>query len=104
MIIKEALAELAELAVTASPVVKLMHTGIAFNVIVLAFKKDMILKEHKSIVPTKLIVFDGKIKFASTDLQKIIDKYDELEIPLEKIYSLEALEDALCLLIQGYRN
>jgi hypothetical protein len=101
MIIKEALAEL---AATTSPVAKLMHTGIAFNVIVLAFKKDMILNEHITIVPTKLIVIDGKIKFTSTDMQKTIDKYEELEIPLEEIYSLEALKDSLCLLIQGYRN
>jgi quercetin dioxygenase-like cupin family protein len=101
MIIKEAIAEL---ELKGNPVAKLMHTGVAFKVIVLAFKKDMILKEHKTSIPIKLIVIDGKIKFMGTNTQKIIDKYEELEIPIEEIHSIEAFEDSLCLLIQGYRN
>jgi quercetin dioxygenase-like cupin family protein len=101
MIIKEAIAEL---ELKGNPVAKLMHTGVAFKVIVLAFKKDMILKEHKTSVPTKLTVLTGNVKYSSENLIRTIDTYEELEIPIEEIHSIEALGDSLCLLIQGYRN
>lgn len=101
MIIKQAIAEL---ELKKNPVAKLMHTGVAFKVIVLAFKKGMILKEHKTSVPTKLTVLNGNIKYSSEKLIKTIDTYEELEIPLEENHSIEAIEDSLCLLIQGYRN
>lgn len=101
MTIKEAIAEL---ELKRDPVAKLMHKGIAFKVIVLAFKKGMILKEHKTSVPTKLTVMNGKVNYIGASWNKIIDKYDELDIPLEEIHAVEALEDSLCLLIQGYRN
>ncbi len=101
MIIKEAIAELES---KGNPVAKLMHTGVAFKVIILAFKKGMSLKEHKTSVPTKLTVINGNVKYSSDNLIRTIDTYEELEIPLEEIHSIEALEDSLCILIQGYRN
>ncbi len=101
MIIKEAIAEL---ELKDNPVAKLMHTGVAFKVIVLAFKKGMVLREHKTSVPTKLTVLNGSVKYSSDNLIRTIDTYEELEIPLEEIHAIEAIEDSLCLLIQGYRN
>jgi quercetin dioxygenase-like cupin family protein len=101
MIIKEALAEL---ELKDNPLAKLMHTGVAFKVIVLAFKKGMVLKEHKTSVPTKLTVLTGNVKYSSENLIRTIDTYEELEIPLEEMHTIEAIEDSLCLLIQGYRN
>ena len=101
MIIKEAIAEL---EFKDSPVAKLLHTGVAFKVIILAFKKGMILKEHKTSVPTKLTVISGQIKYTDRNTNVILDKYEEFIVPLEELHSLEAFEDSLCLLIQGYRN
>lgn len=101
MIIKKAIAEL---QIKNKPVAKLMHTGVAFKVIVLAFKKGMILHENKTSVPTKLTVINGNVKYNSENLIRNIDTYEEIEIPLEEIHSIEALEDSLCILIQGYRN
>ncbi|SFA92520.1 hypothetical protein SAMN05660845_1010 [Flavobacterium swingsii] len=101
MAIKEAIAEL---ELKGDPVAKLMHKGIAFKVIVLAFKKGMTLKEHKTSVPTKLTVMNGKVNYIGASWNKIIDKYEEFDIPLEEIHAVEALEDSLCILIQGYRN
>ena len=100
MIIKNAIAEL---EFKNSPVVKLMHTGIASKVIVLAFKKGMILKGNKTIVPSKLTVLTGNVKYISESLIRTIDMYEELETPIEDTYTIEALEDSLCILIQGYR-
>ncbi|MFM9987150.1 MAG: hypothetical protein ACKVOV_00790 [Flavobacterium sp.] len=101
MIIKKAIAEL---QIKNKPVAKLMHTGVAFKVIVLAFKKGMILHENKTSVPTKLTVINGNVRYTSETFSKIIDTYEELDIPVEETHSIEALEDSLCILIQGYRN
>jgi hypothetical protein len=101
MIIKVAIAEL---MLKGNPVVKMLHKGIAFKVIVLVFKKGMILKEHKTSLPTKLTVMNGKVNYIGPSWNKIMDVYDELDIPLDEIHAVEALEDSLCLLIQGYRN
>jgi quercetin dioxygenase-like cupin family protein len=101
MIIKEAIAEL---EFKDSPVAKLLHTGVAFKVVVLAFKKGMILKEHKTSVPTKLTVIGGKIIYTNNSTNVVLDKYEEFIVPINEFHSLEASEDSLCLLIQGYRN
>ncbi|WP_310556934.1 hypothetical protein [Flavobacterium sp.] len=101
MIIKQAIAELEQ---KETPVAKLMHRGVVFKVIVLAFKKGMFLKEHKTSVPTKLTVLTGNVKYSSENLIRTIDIYEELEIPLEEMHTIDAIEDSLCLLIQGYRN
>jgi hypothetical protein len=101
MIIKQAIAEL---ELKNNPVAKLMHTGVAFKVIVLAFKKGMMLHENKTSVPTKLTVINGNVKYTSGNFSKIIDTYEELNISTQETHSIEAFEDSLCILIQGYRN
>ncbi len=101
MIIKQAIAEL---ELKNSPVAKLMHTGVAFKVIVLAFKRGMVLRNQKNSVPTKLIILNGNVKYSSGNLIRIIDMYEEIEIPFEETHTIEAIQDSLCLLIQGYRN
>ena len=101
MIIKVAIAEL---MLKGNPVAKILHKGTAFKVIVLVFKKGMVLKEHKTSVPTKLTVMNGKVNYIGPSWNKIMDEYDDFDIPLEEIHAVEALEDSLCLLIQGYRN
>ena len=101
MIIKQAIDELES---KNSPVAKLMHKGVAFKVVILAFKKGMVLRDQKNSVPTKLTVLNGNIKYSSENLIRTIDTYEEIDIPLEEIYTIEAFENSLCLLIQGYRN
>ena len=101
MTIKSAITEL---DLKETPVAKLLHTGIAFKVIILTFKKHMVLNENKTSVPTKLIVINGKVNYISDTSNIIIDTYEEHEIPAEETNAIEALEDALCILIQSYRN
>ena len=98
MIIKDVLAEL---QIKDHPVAKALYKKVGFKVLVLAFKKDMLLKEHKANVPTKLVVLNGEVMYKSATSQQHLNCYDEFEIPVNELHEVLAKEDALCMLIQG---
>ncbi|NHA02652.1 hypothetical protein G7092_02530 [Mucilaginibacter sp. HC2] len=85
---------------SAAPVVKVLTKGAAGKVLVLGFKKGMVLKEHQTGVNTRLVVIDGKINYFSTKGTLTMNKFDELDIPVNEPHSVEALEDSICFLIQ----
>ena len=98
MIIKEALAEL---EFKQNPVAKILHTSDTVKIIVLAFKKGMVLKEHKTAISAKLLVIDGKVKYLSSVTETILNLHDEFLIPINELHAVEAIEDSVCLLIKG---
>ena len=98
MIIKEILSEL---ETKDHPVAKALFKKEGFKVLVLAFKDGMVLKEHKANVPTKLIVLEGSVNYKSETTEIKIGKYDEFEIPINELHAVNALTDAICMLIQG---
>ena len=98
MIIKEILAEL---QIKDHPVAKALFKKEGFKVLVLAFKDGMVLKEHKANVPTKLIVLEGSVNYKSETTEIELGKYDEFEIPVNESHAVNALENSLCMLVQG---
>ena len=98
MIIKEILSEL---EMKDHPVAKALFKNEGFKVLVLAFKKGMVLKEHKAHVPTKLVILEGKVIYKSEAVEIELEKYDEFEIPVNDLHAVNATEDAVCMLIQG---
>ncbi len=98
MIIKDVLNEL---EIKEHPVAKALYKKEGFKVLVLAFKKDMILKEHKANVPTKLVVIMGEVMYKSETTRQCLNCYDEFEIPVNETHAVVAREDSLCMLIQG---
>ena len=98
MIIKEILAEL---ETKEHPIAKALFKREGFKVLALGFKKEMILKEHKANVPTKLVVLQGAVIYKSDVTMLTLNQYDEFEIPVNELHAVTALEDALCMLIQG---
>ena len=98
MVIKEILAQLE----TAShPVAKTIHKGNNFKVLAIGFKREMKLKDHQAHVPSKLTVISGSVTYKQQEKETELHKFDEIEIPLNTIHSVEAKEDSLCLLTQG---
>ena len=98
MIIKEILSLL---ETATQPVAKVIKKGESFKVLAIAFKKGMILKEHKTPIPADLTVLYGKIIYKERLNEKFLTEYENTEIAVNEIHSVEALEDSLCLLIQG---
>ncbi len=98
MIIKDLLAQLETVA---HPLAKAIHKGEHFKVLAIAFKKGMILKEHRTQLAAKLTVLSGAVVYKEGMVEKTLLQYHETDIPVNVVHSVEALEDSLCLLTQG---
>jgi quercetin dioxygenase-like cupin family protein len=83
------------------PVANALHKGDHFKVLVIAFKKGMILNDHKAHMPSKLTVIEGSVIYNEGGQFVELKKFDETDIPVEITHSVEAKEDSLCLLTQG---
>lgn len=84
-----------------NPIAKSLHKGSGFNVLAIGFKKDMILKEHKANLPSKLTVLEGYVVYQEDDRVVSLNQYDEVMIEVDVPHSVKAFEDSLCLLTQG---
>src|SRR5687768_13366475 len=91
----------AELKHSHKPVAKSLHHGTGFKVLLIGFMKGMTLKEHKAHMQSKLTVLEGSVRYKEESRTVELMKYDEMEIPVEVIHSVEANEDSLCILTQG---
>jgi quercetin dioxygenase-like cupin family protein len=98
MVIKEILTRL---ETSDHPVAKPLHKGENFKVLVIGFKSGMKLKDHPAHIPSRLTVISGKVIYKQLGKETELQKFDEIEIPVNTIHSVEAKEDSLCLLIQG---
>lgn len=83
------------------PVARSLHSGHHFRVLVMAFKKGMILEEHVAHHPAKLTVIYGSVVYQSEGKETVLQQYDEIEISVGVPHLVEATEDSLCLLTQG---
>jgi hypothetical protein len=92
---------LEQLEIPAHPVEKALHKGDQSKVLIIGFKKGMILKEHKTHLPAHLTALTGKVIYHEGESQKVLSQYDETDIPIEMLHSVESLEDGLCILCQG---
>jgi quercetin dioxygenase-like cupin family protein len=98
MVIKDAMAEV---ELKSHPVARILHKGDMFKVMIIAFKKDMILKEHKTHLPATITVIKGRVNYRKEDSVTTINEYDDFQIPIHETHSIESLEDSICLLTQG---
>lgn len=90
-----------KLETASNPVAKPLHTGVGFKCLLIGFKKGMILKEHKTSIPSKLTVLEGAVIFKEADRTVKLNLYDEMLIPLDVLHHVEATQDSICILTQG---
>ena len=83
------------------PVAQSLHHGIGFKVLIMGFKKGMILTKHKAHIQSKLTVLEGSVIYKEENRVMELGQYEEIEIPIELTHSVEALTDSLCILTQG---
>ncbi len=98
MTIKEILKQL---ETAGHPVAKPIHKGNNFKVLGIGFKSGMKLKDHQASLPSKLTVISGKVIYRQQETATELQKFDEIEIPVNITHSVEAMEDSICLLTQG---
>jgi quercetin dioxygenase-like cupin family protein len=90
-----------DLVSATNPVAKVLHKGKDNRVLVIGFKKGMILKEHQTHLPSKLTVLTGGVIYKQGERNEVLRLHDEVEIPVNITHSVEAIEESLCLLTQG---
>ena len=91
----------AQLISATHPVARALHKSGHFKVLVIGFNEGMVLKEHKANLPTKLTVLEGKVVYREADKSIALYQYEEVQIPVNIIHEVEAMESSLCLLTQG---
>ena len=90
-----------EVETSAHPVARALHKGEHFKILVIAFKKGMKLKDHQTHLNAKLTVLEGHIAYIQGESKIKLIKFEDIDIPVNVIHSVEALQDSLCLLSQG---
>jgi quercetin dioxygenase-like cupin family protein len=83
------------------PISKLIKGGDTFKSMAIGLTKGVTWKDHKAVLPTKLLVIEGKVMYRQEGTEVVLKKYDDMDIPVNLIHSLEALRDSICVLIQG---
>ncbi len=86
---------------TEHPLAKMLFDQPISKVLGIVFTKGMILKEHKTPYASKLIVLSGKVQYTEKERVVILHPFQEAEILASKVHQVEAIDDAVCLLIQG---
>lgn len=92
---------LSRLETVTHPVAQVMQKGDGYRIIAIGFRKQMILNSHKASMPSVLTVLNGKVNYRINNESTVLSQYDQVEIPVDLIHSVEAVEDSLCLLTQG---
>lgn len=82
------------------PIARVIEKVDHLNILGLAISKDIMLKEHKTDLVSRLIVLEGVVEYIEGDTSVVLHSFDEYDIPLHKVHALRAIEDCLCLLIQ----
>ncbi|MFB5946224.1 hypothetical protein [Albibacterium profundi] len=90
-----------KLKTSKGPVAQSIHQGSGFKVLIMGFSKGMVLKEHKARIKSKLTVLEGSVVYKEANRTIELDQYDEVDIPVEVMHSVEAPVDSLCMLTQG---
>ncbi len=94
---------LAKLAKSDQPVSKVLVKNDDTRVMAVGLKKDGVLKEHTTPVPTQLMVIKGHVLFRTEDKETPLNCYDHFEITPHEKHSVVALEDALFILILDFK-
>lgn len=85
----------------AKPVARLYYKSGDVKTIFIGFKKDMVLDQHKTHQPARLMVITGKVRYVQAGETTPLNKYEYKDIPVDIMHEVHADEDSLCILVQG---
>ena len=91
---------LTKLETAENPVAQVIQKNDCGKTMVIAFKKGMVLKEHKTDISARLIVIKGEVIFKINETEEVLKLYDEKIIPINELHSVVANEESLCLLFK----
>lgn len=97
MLLKEMIAEL---PTASKPLVKRFEQEEGSHVLAIGLNKEVLLKEHKSDIPARIVVIKGAITYIAGGKKTDLDIFDEYVIPIGEYHSVEPREDSIFLVIK----
>lgn len=90
-----------KLKTSTKPVARLYYKSGDVKTIFIGFKKGMILDQHKTHLPARLMVMSGQVSYIQASEFTNLRQYEYKDIPVDIMHEVHADEDSLCMLIQG---
>ena len=97
MLVKEILSEL---PTATKPLVRKFEQENGSHVLAIGLKANVVLKEHKSDIPARILVIKGAINYVVGGTKTKLELHDEHVIPIGEYHSVEPLEDSIFLVIK----
>lgn len=97
MLVKEILSELSS---AKKPVIRKFEQEEGSHVLAIGLNRDVILKEHKSDIPARILVIKGAITYVAGENRTNLKLYDEHIIPIGEYHAVEPHEDSIFLVIK----
>ncbi len=85
----------------AKPVARLYFKSGDVKTIFIGFKQGMVLDQHKTHLPARLMVINGHVTYVQTGESTPLSQYEYKDIPVNIMHEVHADEDSLCMLTQG---
>lgn len=82
------------------PLVKRFEQEEGSHVLAIGLGKNVILKEHKSDIPAKIVMIKGAVTYIAGDERTSLNVFDEHIIPVGEYHSIEPQEDSIFLVIK----
>jgi hypothetical protein len=98
MLVKEIVSEV---PTATKPVVKRFEQEAGSHVLAIGLNKDVVLKEHKSDIPARILVIKGSIVYVAEEKRLELGLFDEHIIPVGEYHSVEPQEDSIFLVIKN---
>lgn len=97
MLVKELISELP----TATKIlVRKFEQEAGSHVLAIGLNKDVILKEHKSDIPARILVIKGAVTYIAGEKRTRLELFDEHIIPVGEYHAVEPHEDSIFLVIK----
>ena len=97
MLVKEVLSEL---PTATKPVIRRFEQEEGSHVLVIGLNKKVILEEHKSDIPARILVIKGAITYITGGKRLKLGIFEEHIIPIGECHSVEPQEDSIFLVIK----
>ncbi len=97
MLVKEILSEL---STATKPLVRKFEQEAGSHVLAIGLNKSVVLKEHKSDIPARILVIKGSITYIAGEKRTELALFDEHIIPIGEYHSVEPQEDSIFLVIK----
>ncbi len=83
------------------PSVSVIRSSEKSKVIAIGLAKNVLLKEHKTLLPTLLLCIQGRIEFSIHDQVLTLSALEDYEIPINELHKVRGLDEKnIFLLIQ----